>query len=265
MMTQRSATSLLPFKYIQNVANNNGRINLVSKRHGDIIVKEVPAKEVLKTPYNEVVLESRLEEDSSFLNFPAVDIQLMDKDKTTTQIFESKLCHYDNKQFEIILRQDFFSANLLRNIITRNPSIKKLDNATVETPIVLCLLWQIHDNSVHFDMLAFTDLAILQMIWNSDSPRSEASRELIRKAFDGYTAKKCIEYKVKRTDTVPHQKISFHPLRTYECIKNCKLSFTVTDKELDIGEVKPDKNLWHIMEINRKKRKIEELQEKIQY
>lgn len=203
-----------------------------------------------------------MKEDDRFVNFPSVDVQVPTGEEGKVLPLESKTCVFDKGDFEIVLRQDYYAANLIRQILNNNATV---EGATHQEASLVCLLWKEGPGVVSFDLVVFTDLAVMHMIQTSPSERAVAARELIEKALLQLKSDGRIVYKPQKKNTVPHQKLSFHPMCNYKCIKTAvRLTFDVTEEDLDIGHVKNDRNLWHIMELNRLKRRIEELESELQ-
>ena len=109
------------------------------------------------------------------------------------------------------------------------------------------LLWSSYNGKILFDHLFFTDLQILQLIYDANTKRSHAAIKLIDNALSLHFISGQLIYKLNKNDTVPHQKVSLFPLKTL----NFSPSFQITDKNL-ITTYKPknDANLWQELTLN---------------
>lgn len=248
-LTQKRATSLLPYLFLKKAADQGREVNVVRRDGSGIKIVQEKADEMV-IQGAEVIMDKPLLVDSNrFIHFPPVDIQVRHPNHECV-FFESKMCIFDKESFEIIMRQDFFAGNLLRRILIKN---NRLEDAESETPVMLCLLWKPSPN-ISFDLVVFTDLALMNMIMDSTSSRAEAARQLIHQAYDEqYIKTGRVEYKLTKGATVPHQKISFHPMKTHnKAFEKCKLNFDMNmDYVDDFPVVKPERSFWHLVELEK--------------
>jgi hypothetical protein len=182
----------------------------------------------------------------------------------TSDYYESKVVLYKEKKTELILRQDCYAFNCIQTILIHNPTktykdIMSLlnDTAIVETPYLWMLLWKKIDGSIYFDCIVFTDVSIIRMIKDADTPRAKEALKLIDNSLAEFSSKGVMTYKLNKTSTVAHQKVSLFPLRDIDTLKTYTFEFRVKSTDIILKDVRSDTSLWQEIE---KSRLVDEIQ-----
>ena len=242
--TERLGNTLLPISYLKYIFDHKIKPNLFFKN------AYVEKSLNLFTSPDSLNCKTEISfSNNVFIHSPPHDVYIED-----SMFLESKISLYKQNKSELILRQDCYSFNILQNIIIHNPNKKwetlesLLSDTTVEESFYLnMLLWSSYNGKILFDHLFFTDLQILQLIYDANTKRSHAAIKLIDNALSLHFISGQLIYKLNKNDTVPHQKVSLFPLKTL----NFSPSFQITDKNL-ITTYKPknDANLWQELTLN---------------
>jgi hypothetical protein len=262
--SQTTANVLLPLSYILYANDNKIDIPYVTTRGIDVLRDE---DLVDFTHYD---TEKSISDTETFVNAPSNDIMVsrerigltVGEDENVTmsmytqnRFLEVKVVLYKGKDTEIIIRQDFYASNLLVSIFKNNPNFKIEDlseTSLVETPIMLVLKW---NDDLNLDMVCFSDVDILKRIHTGKTKRCKEGMKLIIEKLTEYNTFRKITYKKEKSSVVPHRKISLFPFRGADKITT-EHTFKVKSTDLVLQSVKPDKNLWSGIEIERLKAMI---------
>lgn len=118
------------------------------------------------------------------------------------------------------------------------------------------LLWKKTDDTIYFDCLVFTDVSVIRMIKDADTPRAKEALKLIDKSLAEFVSKGTMTYRTNKSTTVAHQKVSLFPLRDIDTLKTYKFEFRVKSTDIILKDVRSDTSLWQEIE---KSRLIEEI------
>jgi hypothetical protein len=146
--------------------------------------------------------------DDKFKNFPPHDILIGESD------YESKLCvfpcHNGKKIFEMIIRQNNLAC-CIQNIVRSNPEIKHISDDFKQQPYVLVTLY----NNIGVKPIILSNKSLIHMCLNlsskSKSKRADIVCENINSMLEEYSKTNKITYKDKKSDTIPHQKVTLYP------------------------------------------------------
>ena len=191
-----------------------------------------------------------------FINPPPNDICATLTDMS--EYYESKVVLYKDKKTELILRQDCYAFNCIQNILLNNPTktykdTNSLLNDTtiVERPYMWMLIWKKTDGIIYFDCVVFTDVSVIRMIKDADTPRAKESLKLTDNSLLEFASKGLMTYKLNKSTTVAHQKVSLFPLRDIDTLKAYKFEFRVKSTDLILKDVRSDTSLWQEIEKSR--------------
>jgi len=191
-----------------------------------------------------------------FINPPPNDICATLTD--ISHYYESKVVLYKEKKTELILRQDCYAFNCIQNILINNPT--KLykdttsllnDTTIVEHPYMWVLIWKKIDGIIYFDCVVFTDVSVIRMIKDADTPRAKEALKLTDNSLAEFSSKGLMTYKLNKTTTVAHQKVSLFPLRDINTLTTYKFEFRVKSTDLILKDVRSDTSLWQEIEKSR--------------
>ena len=236
--TERLCNTLLPISALKFIFDNKQFPNVFYKNSFNTSEFNIFSNVNLLNCQTEIPFSNNV-----FIHSPPHDILL-----ENSLFLESKISLYKQSKTELILRQDCFSFNILQSIFLHNPNKRwenletLLKDSTIQESLYLnMLIWTSCDHDILFDILCFTDLKLLQMIVDAKTRRSKASIVLINNALNLHFISGQLIYKLNKSDTVPHQKVSLFPLKYL----NFKPSFPLLHKHL-ITTYKPknDANLW---------------------
>ena len=251
---EKTANTLLPLSYICKTDSN---CTLLSRAG--------ISKYSFPNLSNATIETEKPWKHDKYLNLPPNDIAVHSSSETI--FFEAKIVLYKGTKTELILRQDCYSCNCIVSVVHHNPelaceSLQELlsDTATVETPYLLVFLW--NDISMKCDLLVVTDVALLQMIQDSKSARCTEAIKLIDKTVLTYKETGKVIYRQKKSDVVPHRKVSLFPFRE-EPLKSFSLSFIIDIHDLVQGDISPDTSLWNKIVVCKLQQKILELEKKL--
>ena len=204
-----------------------------------------------------------------FINPPPNDICTTLTDNSN--YYESKVVVYKETKTELILRQDCFAFNCIQNILINNPTKTYKDTTSllndtmiVERPYMCMLIWKNTDGIIYFDCVVFTDVSVIRMIKDADTPRAKEALKLIDNSLAEFSSKGEMTYKLKKTTTVPHQKVSLFPFRDINILKTHKFEFRVKSTDLVLKDIRCDTNLWYEIEKSRLMDRIREQADEIQ-
>lgn len=185
--------------------------------------------------------------------------------------YESKVVLYKEKKTELILRQDCYSFNCIQSILINNPSktykdtYELLSDTTiVERPYMWMLIWKKTDGIIHFDCVVFTDVSVIRMIKGADTPRAKEALKLIDTSLSEFASNGLMTYKLNKSTTVAHQKVSLFPLRDIDTLKVYNFEFRVKSTDIILNEVRSDTSLWQEIEKSRLMDKIRLQNDEIQ-
>lgn len=193
-----------------------------------------------------------------FINPPPNDICAIPIIDNIPDYYESKVVLYKDKKTELILRQDCYAFNCIQNIIINNPTKTYKDTNSllndmtiVERPYMWMLIWKKTDGIIYFDCVVFTDVSVIRMIKDADTPRAKEALKLTNNSLAEFSSKGVMTYKLNKTTTVAHQKVSLFPLRDINTLKAYKFEFRVKSTDLILKDVRSDTSLWQEMEKSR--------------
>lgn len=89
------------------------------------------------------------------------------------------------------------------------------------------------------------------MIKDADTPRAIEALKLTDISLSEFASKGVMTYKVNKSTTVAHQKVSLFPLRDIEALKVYKFAFRVKSTDIILKDVRSDTSLWHEIEKSR--------------
>jgi hypothetical protein len=172
--------------------------------------------------------------------------------------YESKVVMFKGNKTELILRQDCYAFNCIQHILVNNPSKSYRDtdgllsdSSIVECPYMWMLLWKKIDGIIYFDCVVFTDVSVLRMIKEADTPRAKEALKLVDRSLADFASKGTMTYKENKSTTVAHQKVSLFPLRDIDVLKTRAFEFRVKSTDLILKEVRSDTSLWQEIEKSR--------------
>jgi hypothetical protein len=201
--------------------------------------------------------------DPKFINPPPNDICATFTDNTS-DFLESKVVLYKGPKTELILRQDCYAFNCIQNILMKNPSktykdanALLIDSTIVEHPYMWMLMWKKTDGIIYLDAVVFTDVSVLRMIKDADTERAKEALKLIDKSLAEFASTSVMTYKLNKTTTVAHQKVSLFPLRDIDALKTHEFKFRVKSTDIILKDVRSDTSLWQEIE---KSRLLDEIQ-----
>ena len=210
----------------------------------------------------------------NFINPPPNDVRITLDGETSYN--ESKVVLFKGSKTELILRQDCYAFNCLQHILTNNQSKKYgsvnelLDDTTiVERPYLWMLLWKKTEDGIYFDCVVFTDVSVLRMIKDANTPRAKEALKLSDRSLLEYTTTGKMTYKEEKSKTVAHQKVSLFPLRDIDALKKYTFAFSIKSTNIVLSDIRSDTSLWQEIEktklldtINMHEKEIERLKKK---
>jgi hypothetical protein len=159
----------------------------------------------------------------NFINPPPNDICATFSN--SSNYYESKVVLYKEKKTELILRQDCYAFNCVQSILINNPTKTYNDTNSllndmtiVERSYMWMLIWKKTDGIIYFDCVVFTDVSVIRMIKDADTPRAREALKLIDASLSEFASKKTMTYKLNKSTTIAHQKVSLFPLRDIDGI-----------------------------------------------
>lgn len=258
---EKVANTLLPISLLAYSHATNNDVILVSATGSTILTLFDISRSVIQT---EVTRENNV-----YINVPPNDVRISNAD--CTMFMECKTIMFKSAKTELILRQDCFSCNSIINIVEANKPFGKTqftcideilsEPGIIETPYLFILLWKECGTRITCDMLVITDVGMLQLIKDADTPRSKEAIVLINNCLRQYNESGKIIYKPLRQSTVKHQKVSLFPFRDSEYLQ--KMKFDIDMSEIVNGIIKPDTTLWHKLEVTKLRQTIDELTEEL--
>jgi len=172
--------------------------------------------------------------------------------------YESKVVLYKEKKTELILRQDCYAFNCIQSIVINNPTKTYMDTNSlltditiVERPYMWMLMWKKTDGIIYFDCVVFTDVSVIRMIKDADTPRAKEALKLTDSSLSEFASKGVMTYKLNKSTTVPHQKVSLFPLRDIDTLQGYTFKFRVKSTDLILKDVRSDTSLWQEIEKSR--------------
>jgi hypothetical protein len=253
--TEKVANALLPIAFTIHARDHQRSVILCNREY-----QVVSSTEPWFLPETTFETEkAHLHE--KFINPPPNDICATHEGRTAYS--ESKVVLYKNEKTELILRQDC-TFNCIQNILLNNPTKNYTDTDSLlsdstisERPYVSMLIWKNTEGLIYFDSVIFTDVCVIRMIKDAETARGSESLKLIDSALSKFASTGKMTYKDKKSDTVPHQKVSLFPLRDIPALKSNSLTFPVSYSDLVMKDVRSDTNLWHEID---KARLVSEIQ-----
>ena len=192
----------------------------------------------------------------NFINPPPNDICATLSN--SSNYYESKVVLYKEKKTELILRQDCYAFNCIQSILINNPTKTYNDTNSllsdmtiVERPYMWMLIWKKIDGIIYFDCVVFTDVSVIRMIKYADTPRAREALKLTSASLSEFASKGLMTYKLNKSTTVPHQKVSLFPLRDIDALKVYKFEFRVKSTDIILKDVRSDTSLWQEIEKSR--------------
>lgn len=192
----------------------------------------------------------------NFINPPPNDICATLSN--SSNYYESKVVLYKEKKTELILRQDCYAFNCIQSILINNPTKTYNDTNSllsdmtiVERPYMWMLIWKKIDGIIYFDCVVFTDVSVIRMIKYADTPRAREALKLTSASLSEFASKGLMTYKLNKSTTVPHQKVSLFPLRDIDALKVYKFEFHVKSTDIILKDVRSDTSLWQEIEKSR--------------
>ena len=193
---------------------------------------------------------------ANFINPPPNDIcATLSK---SSNYYESKVVMYKEKKTELILRQDCYAFNCIQNILINNPAKTYNDTNSllsditiVERPYMWMLIWKKTDDIIYFDCVVFTDVSVIRMIKDADTPRAREALKLTDASLSDFALKGVMTYKLNKSTTVAHQKVSLFPLRDIDALNVYKFEFRVKSTDIILKDVRSDTSLWQEIEKSR--------------
>jgi hypothetical protein len=166
----------------------------------------------------------------NFINPPPNDICATLSN--SSNYYESKVVLYKEKKTELILRQDCYAFNCIQSILINNPTKTYNDTNSLlsditiaERPYMWMLIWKKTDGIIYFDCVVFTDVSVIRMIKDADTPRSRQALKLTDASLSEFASKGFMTYRLNKSTTVAHQKVSLFPLRDIDALKVYKFEF----------------------------------------
>ena len=121
----------------------------------------------------------------------------------------------------------------------------------VERPYMWMLIWKKNNGIIYFDCIVFTDVSVIRMIKDADTPRAREALKLTDASLYDFALKGSMTYKLNKSTTVAHQKVSLFPLRDIDALKVYKFEFCVKSTDIILKDVRSDTSLWHEIEKSR--------------
>jgi hypothetical protein len=188
-----------------------------------------------------------------FINPPPNDIRATLPNGSV--YYECKVVLYKKKKTELVLRQDCYAFNCIQNVLINNPTKTYQDTngllgdmTIVERPYMWMLIWEKTDSVIYFDCMVFTDVSVIRMIKDSDTPRAKEALKLIDASLSEFASNGSMTYKLKKSTTVAHQKVSLFPFRDLAISKVHEFNFRVKSTDLILKDVRSDSNLWQVVD-----------------
>lgn len=246
--SEKVANALLPIAYGIYSENNGYHIPVCNNIVVDSIEPCFPPETKFDT--------EKAHSHPNFINPPPNDIcTTLSK---SSNYYESKVVMYKEKKTELILRQDCYAFNCIQNILINNPTKTYNDTNSllsdmtiVERPYMWMLIWKKTDDIIYFDCVVFTDVSVIRMIKDADTPRAREALKLTDASLSDFALKGVMTYKLNKSTTVAHQKVSLFPLRDIDALKVYKFEFRVKSTDIILKEVRSDTSLWQEIEKSR--------------
>lgn len=192
----------------------------------------------------------------NFINPPPNDICATLSNNSN--YYESKVVLYKEKKTELILRQDCYAFNCIQSILINNPTKTYNDTNSLlsditiaERPYMWMLIWKKTDGIIYFDCVVFTDVSVIRMIKDADTPRSRQALKLTDASLSEFASKGFMTYRLNKSTTVAHQKVSLFPLRDIDALKVYKFEFRVKSTDIILNDIRSDTSLWQEIEKSR--------------
>jgi len=246
--SEKVANALLPIVYGIYSENNGYHIPVCN----NIVVDSIETCFSPETKFDTEKAHSH----PNFINPPPNDIcATLFK---SSNYYESKVVMYKEKKTELILRQDCYAFNCIQNILINNPTKTYNDTNSllsdmtiVERPYMWMLIWKKTDGIIYFDCVVFTDVSVIRMIKDADTPRAREALKLTDASLSDFALKGVMTYKLNKSTTVAHQKVSLFPLRDIDALKVYKFEFRVKSTDIILKDVRSDTSLWQEIEKSR--------------
>jgi len=252
--SEKVANALLPMSYGIYLADNNYLIPMCN----NIVVSSMETRFHTGIKFH----TEKANCHPKFINPPPNDICATLND--ISDYYECKVVLYKETKTELILRQDCYAFNCIQNILINNPTKTYKDTSSllndktiVEHPYMWMLMWKNIDAIIYLDCVVFTDVSVIRMIKDANTPRAKEGLKLIDNSLAEFSSKGLMTYKLKKSNTVAHQKVSLFPLRDINTLKAYNFEFRVKSTDLILKDVRSDTNLWQEIE---KSRLIDEIQ-----
>jgi hypothetical protein len=246
--SEKVANALLPIVYGIYSENNGYHIPVCN----NIVVDSIETCFSPETKFDTEKAHSH----PNFINPPPNDICATLSN--SSNYYESKVVMYKEKKTELILRQDCYAFNCIQNILINNPTktyndTNSLlsDTTIVERPYMWMLIWKKTDGIIYFDCVVFTDVSVIRMIKDADTPRAREALKLTDASLSEFALKGVMTYKLNKSTTVAHQKVSLFPLRDIDALKVYKFEFRVKSTDIILKDVRSDTSLWQEIEKSR--------------
>jgi len=246
--SEKVANALLPVSFGIYSENNKYPILLCNNDEVDNLEKCFPEGITFDTEKAHI--------HSKFINPPPNDVCATLTG--TSSFYESKVVMFKGNKTELILRQDCYAFNCIQHILLNNPSKNYTtynslvdDTTIIERPYMWMLIWKKIDGIIYFDCVVFTDVSVIRMIKEADTPRAKEALKLINKSLSEFATKGTMTYKENKTTTVAHQKVSLFPLRDINALKTHTFEFRVKSTDLILKDVRSDTSLWQEIEKSR--------------
>lgn len=246
--SEKVANTLLPIVYGIYSKNNGYPIPLCNNIVVDNIKNCFPPETKFDT--------EKVHSHPNFINPPPNDICATFSE--SSNYYESKVVMYKEKKTELILRQDCYAFNCIQNILINNPTKTYNDTNSllsdmtiVERPYMWMLIWKKNNGIIYFDCIVFTDVSVIRMIKDADTPRAREALKLTDASLYDFALKGSMTYKLNKSTTVAHQKVSLFPLRDIDALKVYKFEFCVKSTDIILKDVRSDTSLWHEIEKSR--------------
>lgn len=246
--SEKVANTLLPIVYGIYSKNNGYPIPLCNNIVVDNIKNCFPPETKFDT--------EKVHSHPNFINPPPNDICATLSE--SSNYYESKVVMYKEKKTELILRQDCYAFNCIQNILINNPTKTYNDTNSllsdmtiVERPYMWMLIWKKNNGIIYFDCIVFTDVSVIRMIKDADTPRAREALKLTDASLYDFALKGSMTYKLNKSTTVAHQKVSLFPLRDIDALKVYKFEFCVKSTDIILKDVRSDTSLWHEIEKSR--------------
>lgn len=246
--SEKVANALLPIVYGIYSENNEYHIPVCN----NIVVESMENCFPPETKFDTEKAHSH----HNFINPPPNDICATLSN--SSNYYESKVVLYKEKKTELILRQDCYAFNCVQSILINNPTKTYNDTNSllsdmtiVERPYMWMLIWKKIDGIIYFDCVVFTDVSVIRMIKDADTPRAREALKLTSASLSEFASNGLMTYKLNKSTTVPHQKVSLFPLRDIDALKVYKFEFRVKSTDIILKDVRSDTSLWQEIEKSR--------------